>query len=251
MDNEKWLNRRIWFWVIVWLALLFVGLALLGYWEMGAIRKSLEAFGAAEARSIEPVMTFVAHLGKIYYRIMGAMFIAAALFLGLSLRLSLRSVLHGDGEQMKMEIPPDSVPGGRRSKDIDTRRHELHLLALLQRDGRLVDFLEEDLQAYDDQQIGAAVRTIQEKCKKALNRYVNPRPILDREEGQEVTVPEGFDPGKIKVTGNVSGSPPFVGTLQHRGWRAGELNLPVLSGEGDPDIIAPAEVEVTRGSEKP
>ena len=117
-------------------------------------------------------------------------------------------------------------------------------MSLLQREGRLVDFLQEDLQAYEDAQIGAAVRSIQENCQKTLHRYVDPRAIIDREEGEEVSVPEGFDPSVIKLSGKVSGNPPFKGILQHRGWRAGERNLPTLSGTLDPDVISPAEVEI-------
>src|SRR5581483_11898321 len=44
----------------------------------------------------------------------------------------------------------------------------LRLLTLLQREGRLVDFLLEDIQAYDDAQVGAAVRDIHQKCQAAL-----------------------------------------------------------------------------------
>ncbi|MGD1082228.1 MAG: DUF2760 domain-containing protein [Candidatus Sulfotelmatobacter sp.] len=36
----------------------------------------------------------------------------------------------------------------------------VQMLALLQRDGRLVDFLEEDVSSYPDGQLGAAVRSI-------------------------------------------------------------------------------------------
>src|SRR5262245_56934973 len=45
------------------------------------------------------------------------------------------------------------------------------VLALLQREGRLVDFLMEDVQAYANEQIGAAVRDIHRNCQKALTEH--------------------------------------------------------------------------------
>src|SRR5262245_48893552 len=44
---------------------------------------------------------------------------------------------------------------------------DLRVLAVLQRDGRLIDFLEEDIDAYPDAQIGAAVRDIHRGCRKS------------------------------------------------------------------------------------
>lgn len=124
------------------------------------------------------------------------------------------------------------------------QRYYLHLISVLQRQGRLVDFFKEDLNAYADAQIGAAVRSIHENCARAVDKYIAPAPVIDKPEGEPITVPPGFDTAAIKLTGNVTGEPPFTGRLRHRGWRAGKLELPVLSGSGDPRVIAPAEVEV-------
>lgn len=126
-----------------------------------------------------------------------------------------------------------------------TQRYYLHLLSVLQRQGRLLDFFEEDLNQYADEQIGAAVRSIQDNCKKTVNKALSPAPVIEKAEGDAVTVPADFDPSAIKLTGNVSGEPPFKGILRHRGWRAARLELPSLSAEQDPRIIAPAEVEIT------
>ena len=120
----------------------------------------------------------------------------------------------------------------------------VQLLGLLQRDGRLVDFLREDIQAYDDAQVGAAVRTIHESCRQVLAEHLPVEPVLSGQEGDAVTVPEGFDPSAIRLTGNVSGEPPFRGILQHAGWRAAQVKLPDQPVGQDPKIIAPAEVEV-------
>ncbi|GIV57915.1 MAG: DUF2760 domain-containing protein [Bacteroidetes bacterium] len=119
----------------------------------------------------------------------------------------------------------------------------LQLLAILQRKGRLLDFLQEDLRAYDDAQIGAAVRTVHEGCKKALEEHITLVPVLDQPEGSTVTVEPGFDARAIRLTGPVAGDPPFRGVLRHRGWRVERIELPKLMHTQD-RVVAPAEVEV-------
>lgn len=120
----------------------------------------------------------------------------------------------------------------------------LRLLALLQQEGRLVDFLEEDIDGYSDAQVGAAVRSIHAGCRKALSDRIELQRIFSAEDGSEVVVEAGFDPATIRLTGNVTGSPPFRGTLQHAGWRAAKVALPQSPGDTDATIIAPAEVEI-------
>src|SRR6185369_5946562 len=68
----------------------------------------------------------------------------------------------------------------------------LRLLELLQEQGRLVDFLEEDLGPYPDDQIGGAVRAIHEGCRKALHAQFAFEPVLRGAEGEDVTVDAGF-----------------------------------------------------------
>lgn len=120
----------------------------------------------------------------------------------------------------------------------------VQVLALLQRDGRLVDFLEEDVSAYPDGQLGAAVRSIHSSCRQVLERYIKLEPILSSEEDQPVTLPVGFDPGTIRLIGNVTGKPPIRGLLRHRGWRVTEVTLPSLPQGSGKAIVAPAEVEI-------
>ncbi len=124
------------------------------------------------------------------------------------------------------------------------RRLFLHTLSVLQREGRLLDFFDEDLSLYEDEQIGAAVRSIQEDCKKAVKKYIDPKPVIDSEEGETVTIEPGFDIDAIKLVGNVAGQPPFEGILKHRGWKAGKKDVPKLSDIQDPGIMTPAEVEI-------
>lgn len=120
----------------------------------------------------------------------------------------------------------------------------LQLLALLQREGRFVDFLFENVQSFSDEEIGAAARVVHEGCKKAIDGHLTLAPIHDKEEESRVEVPEGFDPAAIRLTGNVVGSAPFHGVLQHRGWRAQKIELPKLAEGYDTRVIAPAEVEL-------
>src|SRR5205823_3168157 len=77
----------------------------------------------------------------------------------------------------------------------------LRLLALLQREGRLLDFLLEDIQAYPDPQIGAAVRDIHRQSQAALKEHLVLEPVLGQAEGATVEVPAGFDPAAIRLTG--------------------------------------------------
>ncbi len=132
----------------------------------------------------------------------------------------------------------------RRIEQDRQRRLFLHFLSVLQREGRILDFFSEDLTLYDDEQIGAAVRSIQEECKRTVEKYLSPVPVLNKEEGDLVNIEAGFDPDSIKLTGNVSGQPPFKGILRHRGWRAGKKDVPKLSDVIDSSIITPAEVEI-------
>lgn len=127
----------------------------------------------------------------------------------------------------------------------ETADRAVQLLALLQRDGRLVDFLNEEITPYQDAQIGAAVRELHANCRKALGQYVTLEPIYAEEEDRPVTVEEGFDPASVKLVGNVKGRPPLRGLLRHRGWRVTEVNLPSLAPQGAARaVVAPAEVEI-------
>jgi hypothetical protein len=143
--------------------------------------------------------------------------------------------------------PPPQLPAERAEARPaeDSPDRAVQLLALLQRDGRLVDFLTEDIAPYQDAQIGAAVRELHASCRKALEQYVTLEPVMDGEEDRPVTVPEGFDPAAVKLVGNVTGRPPLRGLLRHRGWRVARVNLPTLPPKGAArEVVAPAEVEI-------
>ncbi len=131
------------------------------------------------------------------------------------------------------EVPPEQ-----------THAAGLAVLALLQREGRLIDFLQEDVAAFSDAEIGAAARVVHSGSRKVLQQYLTVEPVLKQSEGDTVTVPAGFDAQRIRLTGNVAGQPPFRGTLKHHGWVATSVRLPAASETLDPRVIAPAEVEL-------
>jgi hypothetical protein len=117
-------------------------------------------------------------------------------------------------------------------------------LALFQREGRLVDFLLEEIASYSDAQVGAAVRGVHQGCRKALEEYFHLVPILPDQEGDPVTVSAGYDPSSLHLTGQPGVAPPFRGILKHHGWRATKGVLPSQPEGQDRSIVAPAEVEV-------
>lgn len=121
----------------------------------------------------------------------------------------------------------------------------LILLAALQREGRLVDFLEQDASGYSDEEIGAAARVVHDGCRKALRQLFDLSPASASAEGSPMSIPSGFDPQRIRLTGNVSGAPPFRGVLKHHGWVAAAIRMPAVSEALDPRVIAPAEVELS------
>ncbi|EXJ14633.1 DUF2760 domain-containing protein [Imhoffiella purpurea] len=120
----------------------------------------------------------------------------------------------------------------------------LLLLGLLQKEGRLVDFLHEDIKGYSDQEVGAAARVIHQGCQRVLQDCLMIAPVRDEPEGSRITLETGFDAAAIRPTGNVVGTPPFTGALVHRGWRVVETRLPQITSGHDPRILAAAEVEL-------
>ena len=137
-------------------------------------------------------------------------------------------------KQTKTSLPPERVHASG-----------LMLLAALQREGRLVDFLQQDAASFSDEDIGAAARVVHGGCRKALGQFLDLAPAMQGTEGQPVTVPGGFNAERTRLTGNVSGQPPFKGVLKHHGWVATEVRMPSISETLDPRVIAPAEVELS------
>ncbi len=181
---------------------------------------------------MEPRPGFLARLSVAF----SAFF--AALFDGL-VAMRVRRALAG-------ELPapePVRAPEPPAPAEPDPRL-ALRLLATLQREGRLVDFLREDIASYSDADVGAAVRSVHAGCRRALDAAIPVAPIRTEADGATLTIDAGFDPSAIRLTGNVVGDPPFRGALRHHGWRATAVTIALGAAGQDPHVIAPAEVEL-------
>src|SRR5262245_36832628 len=79
----------------------------------------------------------------------------------------LQAILAG-AEIKPVEPPKPAKPSGA----------PLRMLALLQAEARLVDFLMEDIQRLPDEQIGQAVREVHKKAQAALKQHAVIEPVL-------------------------------------------------------------------------
>lgn len=146
-----------------------------------------------------------------------------------------------DGEQRdRLESGPTPAPNGQE----ESTGPALLFLSLLQREGRFVDFLQQDIGAFSDADVGAAARVVHEGCRRALRAHATVEPVRSETEGARVTLLAGFDADAVKLVGDVKGEPPYAGVLRHRGWRASKMELPQTVGVHDQHILAPAEVEL-------
>ena len=102
----------------------------------------------------------------------------------------------------------------------------------------------EDISAYSDDQVGAAVRTLHDQSRDSLNRYLRLAPVIDGVEGTFTKI-DTNDPSSVKLLGNVpaSGKAPG-GLLRHKGWRAEKIDLPPIPPGSNATVIAPAEIEI-------
>lgn len=140
--------------------------------------------------------------------------------------------------EARAEVVKAKVPDG------SGERAALQLLSLLQREGRFIDFIQQDVSAFADAEVGAAARVVHEGCRKALGGLGRVAPIRAEAEGSRVELETSFDAKSVKLVGDVQGTGPYRGVLRHKGWRAATLTLPELVGDHDPHVLAPAEVEL-------
>jgi hypothetical protein len=161
----------------------------------------------------------------------------------------------GDGRDRSKETSKETAKEAAKEVRVEvdkprasTAQHHrdgaLALLALLQREGRLVDFLREPLDGFSDADIGAAARDVHRGCRKVLDQHLSLEAVMPGAEEAKVAVPKGFDPAEIRLIGEAKGEPPFRGTLRHHGWRVVDAKLPALADGVDRMVIAPAEVEL-------
>lgn len=141
---------------------------------------------------------------------------------------------------------PAGPPAERARPAKPARSEAVTLLAALQREARFVDFVMESLDGLPNDRIGAAARDVHRACRSVIERMFALEPVLHEEEQSLVEVPLGFDSGKYRLTGNVSGEPPYRGRLVHPGWKAARCDVPKWSGSDEAArVIAPAEVELS------
>ncbi len=120
----------------------------------------------------------------------------------------------------------------------------LQLLYLLQNDARFIDFIKEDMSAHSDEDVGMVARVIHEGCNKVLNEHFTFATVCKENEGDKITLLDGYDAAKVRVTGNIVGNPPFTGTIIHKGWQITDVRLPSTVQGYNANVIAPAEVEL-------
>ena len=120
----------------------------------------------------------------------------------------------------------------------------LQLLAILQKEGRLIDFINEDVSAFSDEQVAAAARVVHAGVKKALQQHMTFAPVSDTPEGNNINLPADFDKNAYRLMGNITGSGPFNGALVHKGWKVTDFSLPKLADGIDLHVVAAAEVEL-------
>jgi hypothetical protein len=139
--------------------------------------------------------------------------------------------------------PKAPAQTARREPAAEALDGALQLLGLLQREGRFLDFIQQDIASFGDADVGAAARVVHAGCRSALASHAQIVSVRSEAEGSRVVV-EGADRDRVKLTGDVSGQAPFRGVLRHRGWRIEDLKLPQRVGAQDLRIVAPAEVEL-------
>jgi hypothetical protein len=135
-------------------------------------------------------------------------------------------------------VPTAPEPSAKSNDDA-----ALALLAIFQREGRLVDFLEQDVDAFPDAEIGAAARVVHGGCRRALRAHFDLARVRPEAEGTAVTV-AASDVANVKLTGNVHGAAPYRGVLRHAGWRVERARMPELASGHDANVICQAEVEL-------
>lgn len=148
-----------------------------------------------------------------------------------------------DVPEIHPEVVPEPEPEPAAAEGADPTP-AYQILAILQREGRFIDFLQEDVTDFDDADVGAAARVVHEGCKRAIEQYVTIAPVRTEAEDSPITLPPGFDPVRNRVTGNVTGEPPYRGRLAHPGWQVTALDLPTVAAGHDASVLAPAEIEL-------
>ena len=143
--------------------------------------------------------------------------------------------------------PPTVKPRSSEApaKPAPTRSDAISLLAALQRESRLLDIVNEPLEDYSDAQVGAASRDVLKSSGKVIERMFGLVPLTEAAEGSQIETPAEFDSAEYRLTGNVSGTAPFRGSVAHHGWKATRCEVPQWTGNSaSAMIVAPIELEI-------
>jgi hypothetical protein len=159
-------------------------------------------------------------------------------FVGIKGEASAQPVRTEPAAPAPVPIQPPAPAANRAEAEI------IAFFALLQEKGRLVDFLMEDVTAYEDSEVGAAARVIHQGCRQVLQEYFKISAISEAQEGSQVTLPSGYPADQYRLVGKINGQPPFAGTLLHKGWKTDFVKLPRIVSSDRLPPIAPAEVEL-------
>jgi hypothetical protein len=172
--------------------------------------------------------------------------------LTLALGTFLRVLADGRFASRVAQLPgpaaPESDETKARVEPVEPKSRDLgpalQLLSVLQREGRLVDFVQQDIATFSDADVGAAARVVHQGCRSAFEQILVLESIRNEAEGSTILLETGFEPKHYRLIGNVQGQPPYWGTLCHRGWRATKLSLEEPLATAELSIVAPAEVEL-------
>ena len=146
--------------------------------------------------------------------------------------------------------PSAGTPASRPSTEIPApaapRNEALSLLAVLQRDAHLLDFLKKPTVGFSDAEIGATARLVHREAGAVIERIFGIEPITKQVEGATVEVPTGYDPARLRIVGDFRGDAgPWRGILTHPGWKAVRADVPAWTSQGDAaSVLAPVEVEI-------
>lgn len=143
-----------------------------------------------------------------------------------------------------VEQPAPALAPTRSLVHVTAPESALQLLAALQREGRLLDFVNDEIDGASDADIGAAARAVHAGCRKAVREYFAVEPISGDAEGARAELPAGFDATRFRLIGNVTGTPPYVGVVQHRGYRVSKVEMPQVVDGHDLHVLQPAEIDV-------
>lgn len=249
MDQMKRFSGRALLWMTFLSIVLVMALDFLLYQGLNLMTiKAGETTALSEGLSFQEGLAQYLFLKIWFLKVFAPGSLALAVFFALLAWMVMRLIfkVSVDGAGAATTTQPSAKPSADTVQIEENMKKRLfvHVLSTLQKEGRLLDFFNEQLDRYDDAQIGAAVRQVHENCTKTLSKYVSLEPVMDAGEGETVTIEAGFDPAEVKLTGNVVGDPPFKGVLRHKGWKTSKLDIPTLSKQENPGIIAPAEVEI-------